>query len=121
MLAVVKTPHIEITINGIVDNSLKLFLKKQYGNKFKIIDKDSELTDVTKSDWYKKIKLSSTPGKKIRLYRLNQNMTQDALGRALGNFKRHHVSEMESGKRGVSKETAIKLSKLFKKPIENFL
>ena len=121
MLAVVKTPHIEITINGTVDNPLRLFLKKQYGSKFKIINEKNELTDTTKSDWYKQIKLTSTPGKKIRIYRLNHNMTQEALGKALGKFKRHHISEMESGKRGISKETAIKLSKLFKKPIENFL
>jgi len=121
MLAVVKTPHIEIKINGTVDDPLRKFLEKQYGKKFKILDKESNLTEVTKSDWYKKIRTDSTPGKRIRIYRLNQNMTQDVLGKALGNFKRHHISEMESGKRGISKETAIKLSKLFKKPIENFL
>jgi len=39
----------------------------------------------------------------------------------LEGFSRQNISEMEKGKRGISKETAKKLAKIFNKPVEKFL
>ena len=49
MLAVVKTPHIKIHIEGKIPASLMTVLKKEYGKGVKLeddIDDDEELVDI---------------------------------------------------------------------------
>lgn len=48
-------------------------------------------------------------------------LTQEDLGNLLGFFSKQNISEIERGKRGVSKDVAKKLSKIFGAPIEHFV
>ena len=88
MQAVVKTPHIEINIKGVnIPPKVISFLKKEYGQKLKLIqNEDDELIDIFETDWYKKIKKSITPGFNLKLYRKMKNLTQEDLGRLIGNI-----------------------------------
>jgi transcriptional regulator with XRE-family HTH domain len=48
-------------------------------------------------------------------------MTQAELGKKLGDLPRQHISNMERGSRGISKEIAKKLSHIFNVPIDRFI
>jgi len=82
---------------------------------------DSKLMNVFETDWYKKIKSETSPGDTMKIYREINGMTQEALGQMLGNIPRQHISNMEKGIRAISVNTAKKLSKLFKVPLEKFI
>jgi DNA-binding XRE family transcriptional regulator len=82
---------------------------------------DSKLMNVFETDWYKRVKAETNPGDNMKIYRGIHGMTQDALGRILGNIPRQHVSNMERGLRAISVNSAKKLSKLFKVPLEKFI
>ena len=54
MLAVVKTPHIKIHIEGRIPPRLITLLKKEYGKGVRLVDdteSDDELVDVFQTDW----------------------------------------------------------------------
>jgi DNA-binding XRE family transcriptional regulator len=57
----------------------------------------------------------------MRIYRENFNMTQAELGKRLGNIPRQNISQMEKGKRGISKENAKRLAKIFDVPVDRFI
>ncbi|MCU0822244.1 MAG: helix-turn-helix domain-containing protein [Spirochaetes bacterium] len=48
-------------------------------------------------------------------------MTQAELGKRLGNIPRQNISQMEKGKRGISKENAKRLAKIFDVPVDRFI
>jgi DNA-binding XRE family transcriptional regulator len=122
MQAVVKTPHIEINIKGNISKQLLTLLKKEYGKKLRFTgQEDNELMNVFETDWYKKVKSETSPGDNMKIYREIHGMTQEALGRILGNIPRQHISNMERGIRAISVNTAKKLSKIFKVPLEKFI
>ena len=122
MQAVVKTPHIDITIRGNIPEKLLSVLKKEYGKKVRIVD-DSENTMLraVDTDWYKKTKASIQPGENMKLYRELHKMTQAQLGEKLGGLPRQHISNMERGMRAISLATAKKLSAFFKVSVERFV
>ena len=122
MQAVVKTPHIEVNIKGMIPQRLISLLKEEYGEEVKVIDNDDDkLVNVFETPWYKNIKEVLTPGEVMRIYRGNRAMTQTRLGELLGGIPRQHISNMENGKRPISLNTAKKLAKLFNIPIERLL
>ena len=70
--------------------------------------------DIFATDWYREIKLKTTPGDTLKIYREKHGLTQARLGEMLGGIPRQHVSNMERGIRPVSVKTAHKLAKIFK-------
>ena len=122
MLAVVKTPLIRIHIKGKIPTRIVTVLKKEYGDKVKLTEEDDdELVDVFKTDWYKRVKKSLTPGTNLKIYRQNMRLTQEQLGAKLGDLPKQFISNMENGIRPISKNTAIKLAKLFKVSVDRFI
>ncbi len=128
MQVVMKKPHIkfDISVDGDVPttflNKIANLVKKEYGNDVLVdYDKDEEIIDVFKSDWYKKTKGKMNPGDYIKIYRENLKLTQAELGQKLGGLTRQYISDIEKGRRGVSKEMAKKLSNFFDAPIKRFL
>ena len=118
----VKTPHIKIDIEGEISNKHLSLLKKEYGKNVHLIKiEDDDLVDVFKTGWYKKIKLQMTPGKNLKVYRMNRGLTQLQLGELLGGIPKQHISNMENGKRAISLKMAKKLSKLFNVSVERFI
>ena len=123
MLAVVKTPHIRIRIEGQIPSRLITVLKKEYGKGVQLTydaETDDELVDVFQTDWYRRTKARLTPGKNLRIYRQNAKMTQTQLGKLIGQPKQY-VSNMENDIRSISKNMAIKLAAIFKTSVARFI
>ncbi len=122
MLAVVKTPHTNLRIQGDISGAVLSVLKAEYGKKLVIKkEADDELVKIMDTDWYKQQKKTMTPGKYLRVYRENKDLTQEELGQKLGGLSRHYVSDLETGNRAISKNIAKILSELFKQPVTRFL
>ena len=122
MLVHVKTHRTKINIEGEVSPDLLSLLKKEYGKSLRIKkESDDEYIDIIDTDWYKNIKAGLTPGKNMKIYRINRGMTQDQLGQLLGGIPRQHISNMENGSRPISKKNAKELAKIFKVSIEKFI
>lgn len=123
MQAVVKTPHIEISVKGAeIPPKIINVLKEEYGRKLKLVkDEGEELINVFETEWYKNIKKDMTPGKYLRVYRENKGFTQAQLGTALGGVPKQHVSNMENGSRPISLKMAKQLAKVLDTPVERFI
>jgi len=122
MLAVVKTPLIRIHIKGQIPRQIMTVLKKEYGDKMKLTkEDDDEMVDVFQTDWYKRVKKGLTPGKNLKIYRQNMEMTQEQLGAKLGDVPKQFISNMENGIRPISKKTALKLARIFKVSVARFI
>jgi|WetSurMetagenome_2_1015567.scaffolds.fasta_scaffold144946_2 plasmid maintenance system antidote protein VapI len=123
MQAVVKTPHIEISVKGAtIPPRLMKVLKEEYGKDLNLVENDEEkLVNIFDSAWYKSIKGKMTPGKYLRVYRENKGLTQTQLGDALGGLPRQHISNMEHGLRAISLKMAGRLSSLLGAPVERFI
>ncbi len=126
MQAVVKTHHIKITVEAKnIPMKLENFLKKEYGNEYKIISNkkvaynDNSLI-AKNTKWYKEIKNKITPADNIKIYRQNKGLSQGKLAKQLGVLP-SNISEMERSKRGISKEIAKKLSLILEVPVEKFI
>ena len=123
MQAVVKTPHIEISVRGAaIPPKLMDVLKEEYGQELSLVEDDGdEIVDVFETPLYKGIKEKMTPGTYLRIYRENRGLTQQKLSDALGGIPRQHISNMEHGRRSISLRMAKKLSLLLGAPIERFI
>ncbi len=121
MLAVVKTPHIKLLVEGEISKAFLSYLKHHFGNQLKIQDDDEEYINIEETEWYKEMSKKITPGDAIQCYRENYGWTQAELGKRMGGVSRQRVSDYENGRREVSKKMAKQLSKLFKVPVERFI
>jgi DNA-binding XRE family transcriptional regulator len=121
MLAVVKTPHIDMRIEGEVSPRLLSLLKTEYGRKLKITEHDENAhVDFFETDFYRKMKSSMTPGIYVRVYRENHGMTQEQLGEKVG-VNKSFICDIEHDRRSISKEMAKKFSALFKISVSRFI
>ncbi len=86
-----------------------------------ITDSDEEFVDAKETDWYREAKVELTPGESLRIYRQNAGLTQEALGKMLGDLPRQHISNMENNSRAISLEMAKNLAKLLHTSPARFL
>jgi DNA-binding XRE family transcriptional regulator len=124
MLAVVKKRRTNkrlFEIRGDIPQNTIKYLKKEFGSSFEILQDENELIDIFKTDWFSKIHKNTRPGDSIKIYRQNHGLTQAELGEKLGHLTKQNISDMENGRRGISKNTAKKLSAIFDVPVERFL
>jgi len=106
MLALVKTPHIEIRGENLPE-SLLHFLKETFGVVKVVTDEDPAIP-FQKSDWYKTLKAETTPGENLHRRREHFGWTQKALAEELG-IASTCISDMERGRRPIGKAMAKKL------------
>lgn len=122
MQAVAKTPRIDVRITGEISEKLLKTLEDECGDDLVIItDPEEEFVDAKETDWYREAKAELTPGESLRVYRQNAGLTQEALGKLLGDLPRQHISNMENGSRAISLEMAKKLAKLLHTSPTRFL
>ena len=125
MLAVVRkrrTSKKLFEIKGDIPKNVIEYLQQQYGIFFEVIEEnENELIDIFETNWFKNANNSSKPGESIRIYRQNMGLTQEKLGKQLGNYTKQYISDMEHSRRSISKEVAKKLSRIFNVPVERFL
>jgi transcriptional regulator with XRE-family HTH domain len=58
-----------------------------------------------------------TPGDYVKIYRENRGITQEKLGKMLGDVPRQNISSMERGTRPISLKMARKLSSILGVPL----
>ena len=122
MLAVVKKPRTKkslFEIKGEIPQQIIDYLKEKYTVVMK--EDEEELINIMETDWYREMKDRRKPGDAVRVYRDNFGYTQAELGKMLGGLSRQKVSDLENNRRGISKDIALKLAKLFRVPVERFL
>ena len=119
MQVVAKTPRINVRIEGEIPAGLLAALKAEIGEDLQIRDGDDEYVEVTKTDWYKEVRL--IPGEVMAHYRAMHGLTQAQLGEKLGAVPRQHISNMETGRRPISLDMAKKLAAIFNASPVNFL
>jgi antitoxin component HigA of HigAB toxin-antitoxin module len=123
MLAVVKKPRTKkplFEVKGDIPENVLAFLKKEFSVDIDNDDGD-EYINIDETDWYQERKKRRTPGQTIRVYRDNFAYSQAKLGELLGGLSRQKVSDMENNRRGISKDMAKKLSRIFKVPVARFI
>ncbi|GHV37788.1 hypothetical protein AGMMS49546_06720 [Spirochaetia bacterium] len=117
MLVAVKRPPTEFVIQGNVPEKFINLLKKDYGSAVTVKrdaeDGDDEYEIATEAAWFKELQAKKKPGDTLRFYRRLHKMTQPALGILLG-VSKQKISNMENGIIPVSRQTALKLEKIFK-------
>jgi len=112
MLAVVKTPRIEIRAPEIPGVLLR-FLRKTFGPVS--VEKESgseDLTDVFESDWYKGVSEQTTPGETVKICREMFNVSQAELAERM-RLPVQNISAIENNRRTITKPMAEKLSAAF--------
>jgi len=124
MLAVVKKPHTEIPlfeVKGDIPDNLLQYLQDNFSGNINVSNDEEEVMSVFSSDWFKNIESTTTPGDTVKIYRENLSLTQEQLGKKLGKFTRQNISDIERGRRSISKEVAKKLSAFFDVSVERFI
>lgn len=110
MLAVVKKPRIEIRARRI-PKAIIVFLREMYKpENVEIKNDDSDAWEET--DLFKNRFSDSTPGEMIFASRDMRGWSQSVLAEKLGKSA-HYVSDLENGRRTVSRKMAISLGKVF--------
>ena len=84
-------------------------------------NEEEEVLNLFDTKWYKDTRCSISPGESLKIYRENLGLSQTGLGKEIGKFSRQKISDMETGKRGISKDVARKLSNFFDVSIDRFI
>ena len=110
MQAVVKTPRM-LNIRFKQRTPARI-LREVYSRYANFIDDSEVMVDYGKSEQHKRISSSMSPGEKLRELRIVTGMTLQTVGDKAGvTFQR--INEYESGRVGISKAVAKKLSAIF--------
>ncbi len=123
MLAVVKKHRTKaplFEVKGNIPDKVLTYLRKEFEVELSTND-DEEYLDLRESSWHKEAKATRKPGDAMKVYRDNFGYSQAELGKMLGGLSRQKISDMENNRRGISKEIAKKLAKVFKRPIDYFI
>ena len=119
MLVVVKTPPIRV--EGEIPEDMLHYLELKFNDLEITEDDDEETISLDQSEWFQEMKKKTHSGRVVWVYRDNKGWSQRELGERLGGIHRQVISEIERGKRAISKNMALKLAKIFDLPVERFL
>ena len=73
------------------------------------------------TDFHKKVEVRMTPGVWLRTGREAHGWSQARMALEIGGVSAKRISDWENERRGVSKDIAKKLAKIFKVPAEKFI
>ena len=109
MLALVKKPHIEISLHG--ENVVELidWIRKKYDVTILTEELEDELIPIESTEYWKKMEKNRV-GNLIAGARLKAGLTQVQLAEKLG-IRQNMVSDYECGRRTCSNAMARRLSK----------
>ncbi|MCP3966240.1 MAG: helix-turn-helix domain-containing protein [Lentisphaerae bacterium] len=118
MLAVVKKPHIEITLKGEGANEIIGWISQKY--EVSILEDDApadneQFVDIKETEWWQNNKHRVITGARHKI-----NMTQNELAAQSG-FRQSVISEYENGKRPLTLKAALKLAKVLETTPEHLL
>ena len=105
MLAVVKTPRIELSLSGAEDSVAEIldFLRSRYSINV-LNDEGNESVNAFETDFWKK----TTSGNLLEGFRLKHGLSQSQLAEKTG-IGQTVISAYENGKRPLSRRAAIRI------------
>ncbi|MDR3089911.1 MAG: helix-turn-helix transcriptional regulator [Desulfobulbaceae bacterium] len=120
MLAVAKTPHIDLRIVGeTIPKRILAALEIEYGDDLKILDDEDELVNVRDTEWFRSIRAEMTVGDVLRIRRENAGLTQQELSAKTG-ISQCNIAAMETGLRTIGLSVAKKLAAALDVPVAEF-
>ena len=117
MLALVKKPHIEISIHGEHVDELLAWIKKKYDIAVLADEPEDEFVSIESTEYWQKMEKNRI-GNLLVGARLKAGLTQAQLAAKLG-IRQNMVSDYEHGRRTYSDTMAKRLSKTLKVKEEN--
>ena len=112
MLALVKKPHIELSIHGEQVDELLAWIQKKYDLAILADEPDSDLDSIESTDYWKAMEKNRV-GNLLAGARLKAGLTQAQLASELG-IRQNMVSDYENGRRTYSDAMAKRLSTVLK-------
>ena len=112
MLALVKKPHIELSIHGEHVDELLAWIRKKYDLAVLADEPDDELVSIESTDFWKEMEKNRI-GNLLAGARLKSGLTQAQLASELG-IRQNMVSDYENGRRTFSDTMAKRLSAVLK-------
>ncbi len=112
MLALVKKPHIELSIHGEHVDELLAWIQKKYDLTVLADKPDDELVSIESTDYWKEMEKNRI-GNLLAGARLKAGLTQAQLASQLG-IRQNMVSDYETGRRTYSDIMAKRLSAVLK-------
>jgi DNA-binding XRE family transcriptional regulator len=108
--------HINIRLKPRIPLKVVKAIREQYSKFIEAVDSDEsagdELVDITTTDWYKKISSEMKPKDYLKTYQKVHNLTQSQLSEKIG-VSVQYLSDMENGKRAISRQKAKVLAGIF--------
>jgi ribosome-binding protein aMBF1 (putative translation factor) len=112
MLALVKKPHIELSIHGEHVDELLAWIKKKYEVAVLVDEKKDDFLPIESTEFWKEMEKNRV-GNLLAAARLKAGLTQARLAKKLG-IRQNMVSDFERGRRTYSDAMAGRLSKALK-------
>ena len=112
MLALVKNPHIELSMHGEHVDELLAWIKKKYDLAVLADDPDDEFVSIESTDYWREMEKNRV-GNLLAGARLKAGLTQAQLAHELG-IRQNMVSDYENGRRTYSDAMAKRLSAVLK-------
>lgn len=119
MLALVKKPHIELSIHGEHVDEFLAWIKKKYDVAVLSLDEAEESVPVEEIDFWKEMEKNRI-GNLLAGARLKAGLKQADVARKLG-IRQNMVSDYERGKRPLSPTMAKRFSRVLKVKEERLL
>ena len=107
MLALVKNPHIELSIHGEHVDELLAWIRQKFDLAVLADDPDDELIAIESTDYWREMEKNRV-GNLLAGARLKAGLTQAQLAQALG-IRQNMVSDYENGRRTYSDAMAKRL------------
>ena len=112
MLALVKKPHIELSIQGDQVEELIAWIREKYDVTVLTENSSTDSIPVEKTDFWQEMQ-SNRIGNLLAAARLKAGLTQKEVANLVG-IRQSMISEYEHGKRHLTKEIGKKLSSALK-------
>ena len=112
MLALVKKPHIELSIHGEHADELLAWIREKYDLSVLTEEPDDELVSIESTDFWKEMEKDRI-GNLLAGARLKAGLTQAQLASELG-IRQNMVSDYENGRRTYSDTMARRLGAVLK-------
>ena len=108
MLAVVKKPHIELSLNGKGSGEVLAWLARKFD--IAVLSGEDDSIPVDETDFWREMNANRV-GNLLNAARLKQGLTQKQLAEK-SNVKQNMISDYEKGRRRLTKQMAAKFAEI---------
>jgi DNA-binding XRE family transcriptional regulator len=122
VFATVRTQATTVHISGVIPSALLEVLRDEYGVDLILrLPAIGHMIDVMHAPLYYRVQRELSPGRYLKVYRQDRNLTQRELGKQLGGIARQNIGGMESGRRPISRKMIQRLADFFEVDADKFL